>query len=244
MRLHRWLPCLVVLGCLASAPRVLADETPKAILLNVSKDQLPNDIGSDDKTTPVIVDDFKDMPGKVLKVAYAKGDSFGVKGGGVKNCKRYATLRMDVFNPSKDTITLELNVEHARTTSFQTRATMPFKLKPGKNEVKLGIDEMVNTNGSAPDMTNVRRFYLADMEGKAPTLYFSDIWLEGGEATTAPPIVPGGPPPLVGYKIQGKIGDMTVDLTITPFLVGGGGSSSGSGAKVGSDPARLERPKP
>src|SRR5207245_2221852 len=128
MSRHRWSPYLAALCCLAAfwqpAP---AQEESKAILLNVSKDQLPNDVGSDDKTIPAIVDDVKEMPGKVLKVAYFKGDSFGVKGVRVKNWKRYAMFRVDVFNPSKDTITLELNVRHARSTSFQTRVAMPFK---------------------------------------------------------------------------------------------------------------------
>src|SRR5947209_3629782 len=198
MRGSHWLPCAVIIACLAPPVPVKADDNSTAILLNVSNEQLPNDIGSDDKTVPVIVDNVKELPGKVLKVAYAKGDSFGVKGGGVKNWKRFAMFRVDVFNPSKDTVTLELNVEHSRSTNYQTRVAIPFKLKPGKNEVKIGIDEMANVNGSTPDLTNVRRFFVVDQEGKSPTLYFSNFWLEGGAEATTPPANPAGPQPLVG----------------------------------------------
>ncbi len=234
---------LAALGCLAVGwPSAGAEEGSKAVLLNVANEQLPNDIGSDDKTVPVIVDNIKEMPGKVLKVAFAKGDSFGVKGGSVTNWKRYANFRMDVFNPAKDTVTVELVVEHSRLTSHQTRIAEAIKVKPGKNEVRIATGEMTNVNGSAPDLAKVRRWYIADLEGKAPTLYFSDVWLEGGEEPPGATMPSSGSVPLVGYRIQGKVGDLSVDLTITPFLVGGG-SSSGSGAKVGSDPDRLERLK-
>jgi hypothetical protein len=233
---------LAVTSCLAlSGPWALGQPaSQKSFLLNVGKDQLPNDIGSDDKTVPEIVDNIKELPGKVLKVAFAPGDSFGVKGGGVGSWKRFALLRFDVFNPSKNTVALELNVAHARSTSYQTRVAVPVKLKPGRTEVKIGIDEMTNVNGSAPDLTKVARWYVADAESKGPTLYFSDFWLEGGELGE-PSVVPApsGPQPLIGYRITGKVGELEIDVTVTPFIAGGA-PSHGSG-QVGGDPARLAR---
>ena len=99
---------------------------------------------------------------------------------------------------------------------------MPIKLKPGKNEVAIGTDEMVNVNGSTPNLANVTRWYIVDVDRKGPTLYFGDGWLEGADAPAqSSPGAPSGPQPLVGYKIKGKVGDLNVDLTITPFVVPG-----------------------
>src|SRR5438045_1248432 len=109
----------------------------KAVLLNVSAGQLPGDTGQDDKTFPEIVES-KELGGKALKVAFNKGDSFGSKTGNNKNWKRFAFFRFDAVNPSAKAVNLELTLVHGRSTSYQTRVVMPIKLKPGKNEVKLG----------------------------------------------------------------------------------------------------------
>lgn len=238
---------LLAIGYLAIEVEPTAGQaTPaaKVYLLNVSKGQLPNDTGMDDKTKPEIVDS-KELGGKALKVAFAPGDSFGVKGN--KNWKKSALVRFDVFNPGADA-TLELNVSHARSTSYQTRAVQLLKLKSGKTSVKIGIDELTNVNGSAPDLANVTKWYLADNERKGPTLYFSDVWLEGGEASaapsSAPASAPAGPAPLVGYKIKGKVGGLEVDVTVTPFLAGGSASAPAAApttSKASGDPARVAR---
>jgi hypothetical protein len=241
---------LAALGaCLLLALVPSSAQTPpqKLFLVNVSKGQIPPDTGQDDKTKMEIVDNFKDLgSGKALKVPFAPGDSFGSRGGGNTNWKRYALLRFDAFNPAKDPVNLELTVVHARSTSYQTRAVQLIKLKPGKNEVKIGIDELSNVNGSAPDLARVTKWYINDTASKAPTVYFGDIWLEGGE-----PAAPatgggsgGGPSPLVGYHVKGKVGTLEVDLTFTPFIVGQAGGMPGTpGLKAHGDPARLARIK-
>jgi hypothetical protein len=220
------------------------DATQKTILLNVSNGQVPADTGLDDKTKPEIVDDFKELGGgKALKVAFYAGDSFGGKVGSKRDWKSFATFRFDAFNPSHDTVTLGLSIIHGRSVSVATRVVQPIKLKPGKNEVKIGIDELTNTNGSTPDLAKVVRWYILDLENKAPTVYFTDIWLEGGEApVAAAPTGPSGPSSLVGYRVKGKVGMLDVDLTLTPFVVSGpaGGAPQ---AAVHGDPARLARIK-
>ncbi len=235
---------LLAVGCLA----LTVDSTPgqapgqKAILLNVGKGQLPTDTGMDDKTRPEIVDNFKELGGgKALKVAFAAGDSFGTRAGNAKDWKRYTAFRCDVFNPSQEAVGLDLTIVHARSTNYQTRVVMPIKLKPGKNEVKIGTDEMANVNGSAPDLAHVTRWYISDVAKKGPTLYFGDVYLDGAEATAGPAPMPGptGHQPLVGYRIQGKVGGLNVDLTVTPFLVGQPTPTPSS--SVHGDPARLER---
>jgi hypothetical protein len=117
---------------------------------------------------------------------------------------------------------------------------VPIKLKPGKNEVKIGIDEMTNVNGSAPNLAKVVKWYINDAGQKGPTVYFSDIWLEGGEP--APALAGTGaatPHPLVGYKIKGKVGTLEIDVTVTPFVVGG--KAARTAGRVRGDPARLAR---
>lgn len=227
-------------GCLILGLNPTPGQGPggKVVLLNVSQGQVPSDTGQDDKTRPEIVDQLPELGGKALKVAFAPGDSFGGKVGASKNWKPFAQFRFDAYNPGKGSVKLELTVVHARSTSFQTRVVIPIRLKPGKNEVGIGIDELTNVNGSAPDLKNVVRWYLLDADRKGPLLYFSDIWLEGGEAgaVAGVPGVLGGPHPNVGYRIKGKIGTMDVDLTVTPFVLSGPPA-----AKVEGDPKRLER---
>jgi hypothetical protein len=173
-------------------------------------------------------------------VPVAAGDSIGGLSGRNKTWKRFARFRFDAFNPAKDPVSLELAVSHSRTTSHQTKVVVPIKLKPGKNEVAIGTDEMSNVNGSAPNLANVTRWYINDSARKGPTVYFSDIWLEGAEVTASPfPGVPSGPQPLVGYTIKGKVGDLNVDLTITPFVAGA--LAQKPAVSVKGDPARLER---
>src|SRR6266404_1733346 len=153
-------------GCLTLALAASSgqDSAGKVILLNVSQGQLPGDTGLDDKTFPEIVANVSELGGKGLKIAFAAGDSFGSKTGTNKNWKRFALLRFDAVNTSKADVKLELVVVHARSTSYQTRVAMPIKLKPGKNEVKVGIDEMTNVNGSAPNLADVVKWYISAVD--------------------------------------------------------------------------------
>ena len=129
--------------------------------------------------------------GKALKVAFFKGAiPVGDRVAKVRNWTPFATLRLGVFNPGKETVTLGLNILHARSTNYATRIEVPVVLKPGKNEVAIGIDKLKNTNGSAPALTDIRRWYFADSEGKGPTLYFGDMVLE---CTVPPTNVHGDP---------------------------------------------------
>ena len=49
----------------------------KAYLLHVNKGQTFNEIGSDDKTRPELVETFKELGGNAFKVVFFKGDSVG-----------------------------------------------------------------------------------------------------------------------------------------------------------------------
>jgi hypothetical protein len=215
------------------------DAPSRTVLLNVTRGQIPSDVGSGDKTQPEIVDNFKELGGgKALKVAFAPGDSFGTKGGGTRDWKRFTALRFDAFVPGKAPVALELTVFHSRSTNYQTRVVVPIQLTAGKNEVKLGIGEMTNANNSAPDLANVARWYIADVQGKSPTVYFSDIWLEGAESSPAPGPAAASGGGVVGYKIKGKVGGLDVDLTVTPFMFG---ATPVRSSVLHGDPARGAR---
>jgi hypothetical protein len=166
----------------ASAPG--QSPVSKAYLFKVSGKQTFTEIGSDDKTKPEFVEDFKELAGKALKVAFFTGDSVGDRVAKVRNWTPFATLRLNIFNPGKETVTLGLNILHADSTSYGTRIEVPVVLKPGKNEFAIGIEKLRNTSGSAPALTDIRRWYFADAEGTGPTVYFGDMALECTVAST------------------------------------------------------------
>ena len=232
---------LVVAGfLLATACAAREAAARQEALLNVGQGQIPNDTGSDGLTT-MTIEESKELGGKALKVVFAKGDSFGDRQARVKNWKQFVSLQFNAFNPSQQKVSLTLTVKHKRTTSFQTRVDFPVALNPGKNEVKIGIDELLNVNGSAPDLSAVGKWYFACEETATPTVYFGDIWLVGDDLPAAPAAggaaAVAGPAPV--YRIKGTIGAATADLTATPE-----GASAAAPAKkgtIGGDPARLAR---
>jgi hypothetical protein len=177
-------PSLLVAADLMVATASAPDQAPasKAYLLNVSEMQTFTDIGSDDKTKPELVDGFNELAGKAIRVAFLKGDSVGHRIANVKDWKPFTTLRVNAFNPGNNTVKLGLNIFHARSTNYDTRIELPVVLKPGKNELTIRIHELQNTNGSAPALSEIRRWYFTDAEGKGPTVYFGDMVLEGNVA--------------------------------------------------------------
>jgi hypothetical protein len=229
---------LLLVAGFAVVPSAGEEPAQKVYLLNVSKGQNFTDTGLDDKTTPELVEDQKELGGKAVKIAFFAGDSAGDRTAKVKNWKPFKSLNFSIYNPSKDGVTLVLTILHSRSKNYDTRVVLPIKLKPGKNDLSFGIDELTNVNGSNPDLANILKWYFADEDKKAPTVYFGDIWLEGSDAPRPGP-TPGGPQPLVGYKIKGVVGNLAIDLTITPFYANS--PAAPPGAKAHGDPARLER---
>jgi hypothetical protein len=227
---------LLLAAALASAAGLSIGQAPaqKAYLLNVGKGQGFTDIGSDDKTKPKVVSS-RELGGKGIEVSFFAGDSVGDRTSKVTNWKPFTALHFTIANPKKETVELALNIFHARTKNYDTRVVVPVKLKPGKNEVHIGIDELANVNGSAPALASIRKWYFADDARKAPTVVFGDIWLE---SDSPPAGAAGGSGPLVGYRIKGKVGNLDVDLTVTPFTLG---TKPAEQVKVQGDPARLER---
>jgi hypothetical protein len=148
-------------------------------------------------------------------VTFAPGDSFGDRIAKISDWKTFATLECAVFNPGRETVNLTLTVKHKRTTNYQTRVDAPIALKPGRNDVRLGLDTLTNVNGSAPDLARVERWYLACAEGQSPVLWFSDLCLVGEQVAATPVATPAA---TTRWRVRGKIGDLPVDLLVTPEL--------------------------
>jgi hypothetical protein len=224
---------MVSTTALAFASVVIDTHARQVALLEVSKGQLPNDTASDG-LTKLAIEEHPELGGQALKVVYHAGDSFGDRQARVSNWKDFITLQFDVFNPSNENVGVTFTVRHRRTTSYQTRVDVPLTLKPGKNSVKIGIDEMVNVNGSTPDLTSVGRWYIACDPDKTPTLYFGDIYLVGDDVPAASPAIVGEVGPAAAYRVTGKIGDMPVDLTVTPLdgVVPATGSAQAGAARA------------
>lgn len=200
---------LVVL--LAAAPRP-ANAREEA-LMAFSKGQTFNDVGADGDKTTYHLADCPELGGKACKVIYADNDSVGVRVSSVKDWQPFIALQFNVFNPSKEPDKFIFSIVHKGTTGYPTRADIPLTAKPGKNAFKIGIDQIANTNGSKPDLSDVRKWYIA-CDGKGSTVFFGDIALVG-DAT------PG----------TGNVG-----------AAGGAGAAASARRAVNvSDPARLAR---
>ncbi|MEI8380282.1 MAG: hypothetical protein WCJ09_09150 [Planctomycetota bacterium] len=209
-------------------------------LISPSKGQIPNDTGSDGQSKLTIEKSAELGPNNALKVVFAPGDSFGDRSARVKNWKPYARLRFDVMNPASDTVSLEFNLNHKRTYNYQTRTVYPIKLKPGRNAVNIDLVSLVNVNGTSPDLANVIKWYFNCEDGKTPTLFFSDILLESDE-TAEPDSAAGTRRAVTGgrFRVQGKIGDAKVDLTVEP--IDGPPVAAAKRVTVAGDSARVAR---
>ncbi len=241
------LAAAVLISSTCSRPCLAAD--PVA-LLDVSKGHIPNDTGNGDGETKMSITQSDELVGDVLRVQFSAGDSVGDKASRVKNWKPFSHLSFDAFNPAKEDVLIIFNVNHSQTKAFATRVAHEITLKPGKNRVRVKIDELTNSNGSKPELAAVVRWFIGVEDAKKPTLLFSSILLDGGEGPTAAAPAPktadgtninvgntnssntggsvigtGGTPP-ISYKVTGTIGNQQVDLTVTPnFGPGGEGSN-------------------
>ncbi len=176
-----------LIACVSVSLLDVAGEAPGAErrtpLLNVGQGQTPNDTALEKKSKLTIEDAPRQLGGKALKVVFADGDSFGMsRGASQRDWRPFTAVEFSAFNPSQRDVRLSFAVRHRATKGFQTRVDVPVTLKPGKNDVRLSIAKMVNVDGSQPDLSDVKHWYVACHPGQTPTLYFGDFWLVGGAA--------------------------------------------------------------
>jgi hypothetical protein len=215
---------LLALGCSLLAGLIVASDATagEAGLLRVSKGQMPNDTSGDCQFS---LDEKAELGGPALKAVYAAGSSFGETRPKLRDWTGFRSLKFDAFNPTKDILNAELTIKHRGTKDYPTRVDVPLMLKPGKNTFDLRLADMANVDGSRPDLSFVKHWYVAcNTEGA--TLYFGDFSLAGEGAAAPRPATPAAPSvgaaaPAQAIRITGKIGDIPVDLTITGLRISG-----------------------
>lgn len=200
---------LMVLSGLAQARQVP--------LLAVSQGQLPNDTGSDGLTT-YVKSACPDLGGTALKVVFAPGDSLGVRMAKVTDWKPFTALHFDTFNPGTVDAHFTLTITHSGTHGYATRLDLPFTLKPGKGTVRFPIASLKNNNGSTPDLANVLRWYFANTDQQAVTVYFGDLLLEGDDKTGGAVIAVHGDPARVQRIHDAKMPPVTAPVDFTTPL--------------------------
>ncbi len=244
---------VIYLAALTAGSSTVAGQTSAASdkpagrepLLDVARGQIPNDIGSDNPdNVKMSIENCAELGGKALKLVFASPDSFGDRQARVPNWTGFECLQFDAFNSGRENVRLTLTLRHKQTTNFQTRVDAPVVLKPGKNTIRIAINELLNTNGSAPDLTEIRRWYLALESPQAATFYLGDLSLVKGaarapaETTTAP---------VRRYRVTGKVGNVPVDLLVTPeedlapTVSAGASMPRSTEPPATGDPARLAR---
>jgi hypothetical protein len=216
-------------------------------LLDVARGQIPSDIGGNrPDNVKMTTEDCAELGGKALKVVFAGPDSFGDRQARVANWKGSESLQFDAFNSGRETVRLMLTIKHRQTTNYQTRVDVPVVLKSGKTSISIPVDSLANTNGSAPDLSEIERWYFALESPQAATFYLGNLWLVK-EIAPASPAIATAPAPARKYRVTGKIGDMRVDLIVTPDEDIASAISivapapQATKAQPAGDPARLDR---
>jgi len=149
------------------------EKTSKTYLLRGTAGELPSEVGDDGTKMTEIAS--KEFGGKAVQIELI--DTFGQKTAKVEDWTPFHTLRLDIVNKGEKELAVEFNLFHSGTKAFATRVVAPFVLKPGKNEVRIAVNGLKNTNGSPANLAEVRRWYVAS--GTPVTLLVGDIFLEG-----------------------------------------------------------------
>ncbi|WP_254509256.1 right-handed parallel beta-helix repeat-containing protein [Anatilimnocola floriformis] len=165
----------------AEKPQAETDKkTSNTYLLRGTEGELPSEVGDD--TTKLTKVESPELGGAAVQIDVI--DTFGQKVSRVADWTPFETLRLDIINKSAKEFSIEFNLFHSETKAFATRVVAPFVLKPGKNEVRISVPGLKNTNGSPAKLSEVRRWYVAS---ETPVrLLVGDIYLEGeGGGTSA-----------------------------------------------------------
>src|ERR1700752_767944 len=100
----------------------------------------------------------KELGGSAVQIELI--DSFGQRKAKVEDWTPFHTLRLDIVNQGAKQLQVDFNLFHSGTKGFANRVVPPFVLKPGKNEVRIAVKDLKNTNGSAAKLGEVRRWYV------------------------------------------------------------------------------------
>ena len=169
-------------------------KTARTYLLRGTAGELPSQVGDDNtKMTKVM---SKELGGTAVQIDLI--DSFGQSKAKVEDWTPFDTLHLDIVNKGAKELAVEFNLFHSGTKAFATRVVAPFVLKPGKNEVRIAVKDLKNTNGSPAKLAEVRRWYVASPT--PATLLVGDIFLEGKAGSVGAYIIKTDPARLARIK--------------------------------------------
>ena len=151
----------------------------KAYLLHVSKGQLATDTGEDDKTKPELVDG---------KSPRRQGDEGRLRAGRQLRRPRRQEQELEAIRRLPLRCLQSVRQPGGLGPDRRSRPFHQFQhphrpADQAQARQERGQDRhrrLANVNGSAPDLANVVRWYIADVNSKGPTVTFGDIYLEGG----------------------------------------------------------------
>ncbi len=169
-----------------------SEQSAKTFLLRAG--ELPSEVGNDNtKMTKV---NSQELGGAAVQIELI--DSFGQRSAKVQDWTPFQTLHLNIVNQGAKEFEVGFNLFHSGTKAFATRVMVPFVLKPGKNEIRIAVKDLKNTNGSAANLAEVRRWYVAS-ETRA-TLLVGDIYLEGKAGGTTSSVIRTDPARLVRIR--------------------------------------------
>ena len=202
------------LGLAAWTPSTQAH---REMLLDISHGQKPSSTGSNQIVYNL--GECQELGGLALKVQFPPGDSFGEQFAKISNWQPFTHLEFSVFNPAPEPVTLALNVKHQQTTNYSIGVDLPLSIRPGRQDIKLNLSSLLNTDGSTPNLASVSRWYFANTTGKPATLFFGDISLVGADQPTTLNgnlTIDGGVlPPGKVFHLHGSLNGQPVNLTVS-----------------------------
>ena len=169
---------VILVLLVSTADGVAAADT---LLLAFSKGEMPNDTAFEDKST-LKLEENSQLGGRVLKITFARGDSFGMSRLKLSDWRAFRQLSVDVLNPSEKNIEIAITFKHAASKNFRTRADTSFTLKPGVNHLRIDLALLRNNDKSRPDLSRIQHWYVT-APGSAPTLYFGDFRLSSVDSS-------------------------------------------------------------
>ena len=170
--------------------------TSKTFLLRGTSGELPSEVGDDNTRLTKV--GAPELGGAAVQIDLI--DTFGQKVAKVADWTKFETLRLDIVNKGAKDLPVEFNLFHSETKAYATRVVAPFVLKPGKNEVRLAVADLKNSNGSSPQLSEVRRWFVGS---ETPgTLLVGDIFLEAPLPAPRPAAPPLGGEPTVRNSEQ------------------------------------------
>jgi Protein of unknown function (DUF1565) len=152
---------------------VTPDKLSKTYLLRGTAGELPSEVGND--STKMTKLTSSELGGTVVQIELI--DSFGQKNAAIGDWTTFSTLRLDIISKGAKDVEVGFNLFHSGTKNFGTRVVAPFVLKPGKNEIRIAIQDLKNSNGSPAKLSEVRRWFVSSET--QVTLVIGDIFLEG-----------------------------------------------------------------